>query len=164
MRCILGLWVKICQLTALYWINSKQLENWDTHFSSCEILDENDNEKENIRILQILSWSILEIFLNLHDYSNEYPKMPGQIKVNSVKKSIPNLNNKICFTSRNFEKILEFWCKINKYNENHGQWKRYKQHIANVSITRVMIISALQMQWSYCRFLFISRDVHFKAI
>jgi len=36
-------------------MNSKQLENWDTHFSSCEILDENDNEKENLRILQMLS-------------------------------------------------------------------------------------------------------------
>jgi len=32
--------------------------------------------------------------------------------------------------------------------------KRYKRHIANVSITPVIIISELQieLQWSYCRF------------
>jgi len=30
-------------------MNSKQLENWDIQFSSCEILDDNDNEKENLR-------------------------------------------------------------------------------------------------------------------
>jgi len=33
-----------------------------------------------------------------------------------------------------------------KYNnENHGQRKRYKRHIANVSIASVIIISALQI-------------------
>jgi len=31
-------------------------------------------------------------------------------------------------------------------NENHGQRKRYKRHIANVSITPVVIISAWQME------------------
>jgi len=32
------------------------------------------------------------------------------------------------------------------YNENHGQRKRFKRHIANVSITPVIIISALQIE------------------
>jgi len=31
------------------------------------------------------------------------------------------------------------------YNENHGQWKRYQRHIADVSITPVIINSALQV-------------------
>jgi len=43
------------------------------------------------------------------------------------------------------------------YNENHGQRKRYKRHIANVSITPVVIISALQID-------FFGRDFHYKAI
>jgi len=32
------------------------------------------------------------------------------------------------------------------YNENHGQRKRYQQHIASVSITPVIIISVLQIE------------------
>ena len=36
----------------------------------------------------------------------------------------------------------------NPYNENHGQWKRYQRHIANVSITPVIIISAFQLNCS----------------
>jgi len=31
-------------------------------------------------------------------------------------------------------------------NENHSQWKRYQRHITNVSITLVIIISALQIE------------------
>jgi len=46
------------------------------------------------------------------------------------------------------------------FNENHGQRKRYKRHIANVSITPVIIISALQIevQWSWCRFLLVIQE------
>ena len=45
-------------------------------------------------------------------------------------------------------------------NENHGQRKRYKWHILNVSITPVIIISALQikLQWSCCRFLLVIQE------
>jgi len=32
------------------------------------------------------------------------------------------------------------------FNGNHGQRKRYKRHIANVSIIPVIIISALQIE------------------
>jgi len=32
------------------------------------------------------------------------------------------------------------------HNKNHGQGKRYKRHIANVSMTPVIIISALQIE------------------
>ena len=41
--------------------------------------------KRKLKKLQMLSWSILEVSLNLHDCSNEYPPMPEQIKVNNVK-------------------------------------------------------------------------------
>ena len=46
------------------------------------------------------------------------------------------------------------------YIENHGQWKRYKRHIANVSIIPAVIISALQieLQWSWCRFLLVTQE------
>jgi len=38
------------------------------------------------------------------------------------------------------------------HNENNGQWKQYQRHIVNVSVTPVIIISALQieLQWSCC--------------
>jgi len=44
-------------------------------------------------------------------------------------------------------------------NENYGQWKRYQRHIANVSITPAIIISALQieLQWSCCKFLLVTQ-------
>jgi len=52
---------------------------------------------------------------------------------------------------------MEWWVWYTKsgsdkcpYNENHGQWKRYKRHIANVSITPVIIISALQIDALLC--------------
>jgi len=47
--------------------------------------------------------------------------------------------------------FYEFVHIFKQYIEDHGQWKRYQQHIANVSIIPVIIIFALQ----------ISRD-HFK--
>jgi len=53
-----------------------------------------------------------------------------------------------------------FGFTFREYNENHGQWKRHQRHIANVSITPVIIISALQIEllWSCCRFLLVTQE------
>jgi len=52
-------------------------------------------------------------------------------------------------------------CFLQQNNENHGQWKRYQRHIANVSITPVIIISALQKSCyrNVCNMLLISSSL-----
>ena len=57
-----------------------------------------DNELENWRRMTVDEGCILEVNLeyphHLHDLHNEYPLAPERIKVDGVKKLIPNLNNK----------------------------------------------------------------------
>ena len=82
---------------------------------------------------------------------------PGQSKKSSqILWKFVSHNRELAFTL----KILNSRVIFLLYNENHGQWKRYKRHIANVSITPVIIISALQieLQWSCYRFLLVTGE------
>jgi len=83
-------------------------------------------------------------------YCSCHAKFFRQVTANCVKPNEKPLKNRRVLTDQ-----ISFFAET--YNENHGQRKLYKWHIANVSITPVNIISALQieLQWSCCRFLLV---------
>ena len=89
-----------------------------------------------------------------------YRWMSGILLPNLSKTCFLTVANKtttqLRFLTRRTQHVLTEFCMPNgvpyakrSYNEKHRQWKRYKWHIANVSITPV-IISALQIEPQWC--------------
>jgi len=77
-------------------------------------------------------------------------------KIATTRKNIKNFKNmKNIFGTRKAEVLNSL---VMNSLVNHGQSKRYKWHIANVSITPVIIIIATELQWSCCRFLLVIQE------
>ena len=69
-----------------------------------------------------------------------YPSLPRMLQLYPASHSYFMSIDKPTVVLKRF-----FWKFFERCNENHGQCKRYQRHIANVTITPVIVISALQI-------------------